>query len=110
MTLRIPIYPKEYPWNRQLAVNLKGFETYAGRERSIVMPFRERQLEHTPGSLLTLDEAAQRMNVQPEDVRQMISNNQLPGHEVAGELMVDVAQIDLFTSNEIKIAMALDRE
>ncbi len=73
------------------------------------MPFDEKQLVHTPGSLLTLDEAAQRMSVQPEDVRQMISNNQIPAHEVAGELMVDVAQVDLFASSEIESAMESER-
>ena len=71
------------------------------------MSFKEKQLEHTPGSLLTLDEAAQRMSVETEDVLEMISNNQLPGHRVAGELMVDVAQVDLFTSTEKRIAAAL---
>lgn len=71
------------------------------------MPFHDRQVEHTPGSMLTLDEAAQRMNVEPEDVRQMISNNQIPGHQVSGEWRVDVAQVDLYRSTERKIAAAL---
>jgi excisionase family DNA binding protein len=71
------------------------------------MAFREQHIEHTPGSLLTLDEAAQRMNVNPEDVRSMISNNQLPGQQISGQWRVDVAQVDLMTSNEKGIAAAL---
>lgn len=71
------------------------------------MSFREQQIEHTPGSLLTLDEAAQRMNVEPQDVRSMISNNQLPGQKISGEWRVDVAQVDLMGSTEKRIAAAL---
>ena len=71
------------------------------------MSFREQHIEHTPGSMLTLDEAAQRLSVEPEDVRHMISNNQIPGHQVAGEWRVDVAQVDLMASTEKRIAAAL---
>ena len=71
------------------------------------MAFREQHIEHTPGSLLTLDEAAQRMSVTPEYVRSMISNNQLPGQQISGEWRVDVAQVDLMTSTEKRIAAAL---
>lgn len=71
------------------------------------MPFQEQHMQHTPGSLLTLDEAAERMNIEPQDVRQMISNNQLPGQEIEGEWRVDVAQVDLFTSTEKRIVAAL---
>lgn len=71
------------------------------------MSFHERQMEHTPGSLLTLDEAADRLHVDPQEVRSMISNNQLPGHQVGGEWRVDVAQVDLHASTEKKIAAAL---
>ncbi|MFA5506911.1 MAG: helix-turn-helix domain-containing protein [Vulcanimicrobiota bacterium] len=68
------------------------------------MSFHEQHVEHTPGSLLTLDEAAQRLNVETTDVRQMISNNQLPGYEVAGEWRVDVAEVDQMASSEKQMA------
>lgn len=71
------------------------------------MPFRQQQVEHTPASLLTLDEAAQRMNVRPSTVEQMIKSNQLPLVEVGGEKRVDVSQVDLYTSTEKRIAAAM---
>ena len=64
-------------------------------------------MEHTPGSLLTLDEAAQRIGVATQTVRDMIRNNQIPGHRMQGEWRVDVAQVDLWTSTEKRIAAAL---
>lgn len=71
------------------------------------MAFKKQQVEHTPGSLLTLDEAAQRMSVEPQHVRGMINNNQIPGIQVGGEWRVDSAQVDLFTSTEKRVAAAL---
>ena len=65
------------------------------------MPLDNRQLEFTPGALLTIDEAAQRMNVEPHEVEDMIQNNTLPSVVENGEPMVHVAQIDYYTSSEI---------
>ena len=71
------------------------------------MAFKKEQIEHTPASLLTLDEAAQRMNVEPQYVRSMIENNQVPGIKQGGEWRVDSAQLDLYTSTEKRIAAAM---
>ena len=71
------------------------------------MPFKQQQVEHTPASLLTIDEAAQRMNVRPSTVEEMIKSNQLPTLEVGGETRIDVSQVDLYTSTEKRIAAAM---
>jgi len=71
------------------------------------MSFKEQQVNHTPGSLLTVDEAAQRMNVRPHQVEQMIKNNQLPGQKSGTETLVDVAQVDLWTSTQKRRTSAL---
>lgn len=65
------------------------------------MPLDNRQLEFTPGALLTIDEAAQRMNVEPDEVEDMIRNNTLPAVTEGGEPMIHVAQVDYYTSTEI---------
>lgn len=65
------------------------------------MPLDNRQLEFTPGALLTIDEAAQRMNVEPDEVEDMIRNNTLPAVIEGGEPMIHVAQVDYYTSAEI---------
>jgi len=71
------------------------------------MPFKQQQVEHTPASLLTIDEAAQRMNVRPSTVEEMMKSNQLPTLEVGGETRIDVSQVDLYTSTEKRIAAAM---
>ena len=71
------------------------------------MPFKQQQVEHTPASLLTIDEAAQRMNVRPSTVEEMMKSNQLPTLEVGGETRIDVSQVDLYTSPEKRIAAAM---
>ncbi|HIB66871.1 MAG TPA: DNA-binding protein [Phycisphaerales bacterium] len=71
------------------------------------MSFKQQHVEHTPASLLTIDEAAQRMNVRPSTVQEMIKSNQLPVIHVGGEKRVDVSQVDLYTSTEKRIAAAL---
>lgn len=71
------------------------------------MPFQNRQLDHSPADLLTIDEAAQRMNVETGEVEDMIQNNSLPSVTVGGERRVHVAQLDLYTSNQIGVAAAL---
>lgn len=71
------------------------------------MSFRQQHVEHTPGSLLTIDEVAERMNVRPAHVKTLIDSNQLPVVKVAGDMRVDVSQVDLFTSTEKRIAAAL---
>lgn len=65
------------------------------------MPLDNRQLDFSPGSLLTIDEAAQRMNVEPQEVEDMIQNNTLPAVTEGGEPMIHVAQIDYYSSSEI---------
>ncbi len=65
------------------------------------MPLDNRQLEFTPGTLLTLDEAAQRLNIEPEEVEDMIRNNTLPAVTEGGEPMIHVSQIDYYSSSEI---------
>ena len=71
------------------------------------MPFKQQQVEHTTASLLTIDEAAQRMNVRPSTVEEMMKSNQLPTLEVGGETRIDVSQVDLYTSTEKRIAAAM---
>ena len=65
------------------------------------MPLDNRQLEFTPGTLLTLDEAAQRLNIEPEEVEDMIRNKTLPAVTEGGEPMIHVSQIDYYSSSEI---------
>ena len=71
------------------------------------MPLKQQQVEHPPASLLTIDEAAQRMNVRPSTVEEMMKSNQLPTLEVGGETRIDVSQVDLYTSTEKRIAAAM---
>lgn len=71
------------------------------------MSFQAQHVEHTPGSLLTLDEAAQRMSVDVHTVEEMVQNNQFPVHQIDGEARVDVAQVDLWTNTQIKRTAAL---
>ena len=65
------------------------------------MPLDDRQLEYTPGALMTIDEAAARMNIEPEEVEDMIKNHTLPAVTEGGEQMIHQAQIDYYTSTEI---------
>lgn len=65
------------------------------------MPLDNRQLEFTPGSLLTIDEVAQRMSIEPSEVEDLIRNNTLPAITEGGEPMVHVAQVDYYTSSEV---------
>lgn len=65
------------------------------------MSLDNRQLEFTPGSLLTLDEAAQRMSIERQEVEDMIRNNTLPAVMEGDEPMIHVSQIDYYTSTEI---------
>lgn len=65
------------------------------------MPLNNHQLESSPGDLLTIDEAAQRMSVEPQEVEDMIRNNTLPAVIHGDEPMIHVAQVDYYTSTEI---------
>lgn len=71
------------------------------------MPLDNRQLEFTPGSLLTIDEVSARMNIEPNEVEDLINNNTLPAITEGGEPMVHVAQVDYYTSTEISKAAHL---
>ncbi len=65
------------------------------------MPLDNRQLDFSPGSLLTVDEVAERMSIEPQEVEDLIQNNTLPAVTEGGESMVHVAQVDYYTSTEI---------
>jgi excisionase family DNA binding protein len=65
------------------------------------MPLDDRQLENSPGALLTVDEAAQRLSIEPQEVEDMIRNKTLPAITDGGEPMINVAQLDYYTSTEI---------
>ncbi len=71
------------------------------------MPLDNRQLEFTPGALLTIDEVAQRMSIEPSEVEDLIRNNTLPAIAEGGEPMIHVAQVDYYTSTEISKATHL---
>lgn len=68
------------------------------------MPTYHEQLDNSPGELLTIYEAAQRMNVDAEEVEDMIRNNTLTSVTIAGEHRVPVSQLDQYTSSEIEVA------
>ena len=65
------------------------------------MPLDDRQLEFSPGTLLTIDEVAARMNIEPYEVEDLINNNTLPAVTEGGEPMIHVSQVDYYTSTEI---------
>jgi excisionase family DNA binding protein len=65
------------------------------------MPLHNRQLEFSPADLLTIDEVAQRMSIEPHEVEDLIKNNTLPAVTEGSEPMVHVAQVDYYTSTEI---------
>lgn len=71
------------------------------------MPLDNRQLEFSPADLLTIDEVAQRMSIEPNEVEDLIKNNTLPAVTEGGEPMVHVAQVDYYTSTEISKAAHL---
>lgn len=71
------------------------------------MPLDNRQLEFTPGALLTIDEVAQRMSIEPAEVEDLIRNNTLPAITEGSEPMIHVAQVDYYTSSEVSKASHL---
>lgn len=71
------------------------------------MPLDDRDLDYSPGLLLTVDEAAMRMSMEPYEVEDMIKNKTLPAVMEGGEPMIHVAQIDFYGDNEINKVIAM---
>lgn len=65
----------------------------------------EQQMIPTPASLLTVDEAAQRLNVDPTTIREMLANQQVQTVDVDGEPRLEVRQLDALTSRSLKDAL-----
>jgi hypothetical protein len=65
------------------------------------------QLEYSPANMLTLDEAAQRIGVDTDEVDDLIRNGCLTSVVYDGQPCIHVSVLDLYTSGLIPIANAL---
>ncbi len=67
----------------------------------------ESQLDYSPENMLTIDEVAQRIGVDEDEVEDLIRNGILHTTKMDGEPCVHIAALDLYTSTLIPIANAL---
>lgn len=67
----------------------------------------ESQLEYSPDSMLTLDEAGQRIGVESDEIEDLVRNGVLSSVIYDGEPCIHVSALNLYTSTLIPIANAL---
>ena len=65
----------------------------------------EQQMIPTPASLLTIDEAAGRLNVDVATIEEMLANHQLQLVDVNGQTRIEIRQLDALTSRSLEGAL-----